>query len=402
MSYNQSEIYQKCPNPHCAFEGNLPDATLCEFCHTPLKKSVQQELSNKVDKQTKPKSYFSSIKAPDLSFLQATFLNNKVIYGVLLVLLATATGLYFKQESSLFKRNSIVDARSRRASEIPEKMSEVRGVPEGIFNYGGSICFAALRREGMNDAIKEAHPNFKLKHIEQRGNAGCSAGIEMLLNKELSFATNARPLTQADRELAKKKGWELGLIPIAIDGIVIYVNKSLNIKSLSLNQLQDIYLGKITNWREVGGADIPITVVSLEPKTDDTLQLLTGTNNFSFNERVKIVRDYTTAIREVNSTPGAISSASTAILEGQSSIRPIALRKEENSSPISALLADGSVNLSAFSANLYPLTRQLTVVIRKDGTLAEKAGFAYAELLTSQEGQAITKKAGFVPIDLIR
>lgn len=400
MTHDNSEIYQKCPNPDCAFEGNLADATLCEFCFTPLKTKAQQQLCDKVDKPTKLKSDFSTKKAHFSFFLQPTFFNKKVIYGVLLVLSATATGLYFKQESSLFKRNSIVEAQSYRASIIP-KMSELI-VPEGTFNYGGSICFAALRREGMNAAIKEAHPNFELKHIEQRGNAGCSAGIEMLLNKELSFATNARPLTQADRELAKKKGIELESIPIAIDGIVVYVNKSLNIKSLSLKQLQDIHLGKITNWREVGGADLSITVVSLEPKTDEILQLLTGIDNFSLNERVKIVRDYTTAIREVNSTPGAISSASTAILKGQSSIRPLALRKEENSSPISALLADGSVNLSAFSANLYPLTRQLTVVIRKDGTLAEKAGLAYAKLLTSQEGQAITKKAGFVPIDLVR
>ncbi|MDJ0534853.1 MAG: phosphate ABC transporter substrate-binding protein, partial [Xenococcaceae cyanobacterium MO_207.B15] len=104
------------------------------------------------------------------------------------------------------------------------------------------------------------------------------------------------------------------------------------------------------------------------------------------------------AIRQVASTPGAISYASSAIMLGQSSIRPIALSKNSETVPFSALKDDGTVNLQAFERNNYPITRQLYVVIRRDGTNNEKAGVAYANFLVSMEGQAMVRKAGFVPI----
>ncbi len=76
------------------------------------------------------------------------------------------------------------------------------------------------------------------------------------------------------------------------------------------------------------------------------------------------------------------------------------MSKDKNSPPVSALLADGNVNLAAFKANFYPLTRPLFVIIRRDGTIEEKAGVAYVNFLLSEEGQEFLKKAGFLNFDL--
>ena len=119
----------------------------------------------------------------------------------------------------------------------------------------------------------------------------------MLLDKELSLAQNAEPVSQKEQESARKRGFELDSIPVAIDGIVFYTHKELGIKSLSLPQVRDIYLGKIKNWQEVGGIDLPITPVSLHPESNHVLQMLMETENISLTERVSIVRNYTTAIR---------------------------------------------------------------------------------------------------------
>lgn len=128
------------------------------------------------------------------------------------------------------------------------------------------------------------------------------------------------------------------------------------------------------SWR----VDLPIIPVSLDPKFDDLISLLMKTDNENvpqIGKDVVITRDFTTAIRKTSSTPGSISYASSAILKNQKSIRPIALAaNDSDSAPVSALLADGSVNLQAFEKNLYPLTRRLFVVIRRDGTPEEKAG----------------------------
>ncbi|MEM7590597.1 MAG: substrate-binding domain-containing protein [Cyanobacteria bacterium P01_A01_bin.83] len=284
--------------------------------------------------------------------------------------------------------------------KLYDTMEAVPNVPEGVFSYGGALCFAALQRDGMNAAISNAYPTFLLRYVEPiSSNPGCTTGIKMLLDGELSIAQNSRPLTTAEVNVASSRGYKLESVPVAIDGIVFYTNKSLGIKSLSLEQMRDIYFGKITNWKQVGGKDLPITPIGLDPKIDSIMRLLMETENApTISDNVVIARDFTSAIRKASSTPGAISYASSAILKGQSSITPIALSANSDSPAVSAILADGTVNLQAFEKNVYPLTRRLYVVIRRDGSPEEKAGVAYTNLLLSKEGQNIFKRAGFVPL----
>lgn len=284
--------------------------------------------------------------------------------------------------------------------KLYDKMRAVSNVPEGLFSYGGALCFAALQRDGMNAAISNAHPSFRLRYVEPEfSNPGCTTGIRMLLNGELSIAQNSRALTEAEVGVAASRGYKLDSVPVAIDGIVFYTDKSLGIKSLSLEQIRNIYRGKIRNWKQLGGKDLPITPIGLDPEIDSIMRLLMETENTPLiGKNMVIARDFTTAIRRTSSTPGAISYASSAILKGQQSIAPLALSANSESPPISALLADGTVNLQAFEKNVYPLTRRLFVVIRRDGTPEEKAGVAYTNLLLSKEGQAIFKQAGFVPL----
>ncbi len=138
-------------------------------------------------------------------------------------------------------------------------MSEVQNVPDGLFNYGGSLVFAALTAGGMNDAISQTHPQFRLRYVEPlNGKPGSGAGIAMLLDGELSFAQNSLPLKDADYEKARKRGLSLEQIPVGIDGVVFFSNPQLPIKGLAIDQLQAIYTGKVTNWQQVGGPNLPL------------------------------------------------------------------------------------------------------------------------------------------------
>ena len=284
--------------------------------------------------------------------------------------------------------------------KLYDTMKAVPNVPEGLFSYGGALCFAALQRDGMNAAINNAYPSFSLRYVEPRAsNPGCTTGIRMLLNGELSIAQNSRPLTAEEINVADSRGYKLESVPVALDGIAFYTHKSLGVKSLSLKQMRDIYLGKITNWKQLGGKDLVITPIGLDPEIDSILRLLMETEDApAIGENVVIARDFTSAIRETSSIPGAISYASSAVLKEQNSITPVALSANSNSPSVSAILADGTVNLQAFEKNIYPLTRRLFVVIRRDGSPEEKAGVAYTNLLLSKEGQKIFRRAGFVPL----
>ena len=146
----------------------------------------------------------------------------------------------------------------------------------------------------------------------------------------------------------------------------------------------------------MGGPDLPIVVISQDPKVHITINSLLK-NGEQLGEDVKIVRDYTTAMREVGNTVGSISYSSAAIARGQQTIKGIGLATSDTDY-VPPFTKDGQVNLKAFRNNSYPLTRRLFVVIREDGTLEELAGIAYANLLLTNEGQQIVEKAGFVPL----
>ena len=64
--------------------------------------------------------------------------------------------------------------------------------------------------------------------------------------------------SEDEQKLAQEKGIELEIVPIVKEAFVFFVNKENPVDNLSLKQIQDIYSGKITNWKQVGGADAKI------------------------------------------------------------------------------------------------------------------------------------------------
>ena len=374
--------------PRCTFLNDF-SASKCEICNLSLKTNDEgHEQRKSTNKKAK---YRTSQKNPIQSVIFLLFVLTGAVFGVVKV---SQNHLAL---SSLFSQGAVNEDGDIK---LYDTMEQVPNVPPEVVNYGGAICFAALQRDGMNAAIENAHPKFQLRYVEPtHGNPGCTSGIQMLLDRNLTIAQNSRPLTKTELEAAERRGFKLESVPVAIDGVVFYVNKSLGIKSLSIDEIQDIYRGKITNWQQLGGKDVPITPISLNPQIDSILRLLMKTETPpSITDKVIEARDYTSAIRTTSATPGGISYASAAILRGQQSIEPIALAPDQNSPAISGLLADGSVNYAAFEKNFYPLTRPLSIVFRRDGTPSERAAVAYVNLFLSQEGQEIVKRAGMIPI----
>ena len=273
--------------------------------------------------------------------------------------------------------------------QLKNKLEEVP-VPSGTFNYGGAISFFSIFREGFADEIAKAHPQFKLKLDSSA--IGTSKGISGLLSGKLSFAHSDRPLSQAEIETAKGKGLQLEAIPVAIDAIAVYVNPSTQIKSLSVASLQDIYQQKINNWQELGGANLAIVPISIEPSIDSIswYKRLNNANEF--------YQTYTSALQAVASTPGSIGYASAAVVAGQQSVTPISISFNNNNISIPSIKADSSANTQAFARNIYPLTRRLYIIVPHDGSIREKAAIAYTNLLLSKTGRKLIEQAGLVAI----
>jgi phosphate transport system substrate-binding protein len=279
-------------------------------------------------------------------------------------------------------------------------LAEVPNVPSVVVNYGGSTTFAPLRSPQIVAAIASAHPGFELRYLEPPfgRKPGSGTGIRMLLDGQLTIAQSSRSVETKEFEEAKTKGFELEQVPVAIDGIAFYVHPQLSISGLTVAQIKDIFTGKITNWKEVGGPDLDITPVS-RPIADGGTpeyfhkEVLSGEN---FASTVQEVRDTTTGIQRVAKTSAGIGYA-TASEVIQSTIRPLPIAKDTNQ-PFVPPVVGNAVNKTALADGSYPITRQLFVAIRRDRQLAEQAGVAYANMLLSDEGQRLVEQAGFVPI----
>ncbi len=280
------------------------------------------------------------------------------------------------------------------------KFSDVKDVPSVTVRYGGSTSFAPVRSPEFVGKIQQAHPKFILSYTKPTtGKPGSGKGIEMLIDGQMSVAESSRPLKDKEIALAKERGFALEQIPVALDGIAIYINPQLAVPSLTLAQLKDIFTGKVTNWKELGGPDIPITAISRDPKDGGTPEYfeekVMEKNPFAPAIQDSFAPTTTEALRRVGGAPGGIGYASAAEVCNQSTVKTLAIPKDSGQ-PVSPCNGK-SVNKADFAKDAYPVTRRLFVIVRKDGKLDEQAGMAYANLLLSDEGQDEMEKLGMVP-----
>ena len=373
---HSSPNYQALVCNNCRYGANALAATHCEVCGQLLE--VQDSAI-----PSKPKRSIS------FGWLGITALT----------LLGIGGGLWlWKHQENVPKTASSLSTASD--IQLYPSMRDVQNVPTGIFNYGGALTFASLAKSGMNDAIAQAHPEFRLRYTEpMNNNPGSGTGITMLINGQLSFAQSGRPLKDAEYIQAKNRGFKLEQVPVALDGVAFFTNPGINITGLSLDQVQNIFRGKVTNWEQVGGPNIPIKVISQDPKLTSVIQVLfEGLGDATLSPDALIIRDFTTAIQTVAKTPGAISYTSASSVIGQRTVHRLGLAKAGSNQYIQVSTKDNQINAEALRDGTYPFTRRLFVVIRRDGTLDEKAGLAYANFLLSADGQQIVGKSGLVAI----
>ncbi|MBF2017778.1 MAG: substrate-binding domain-containing protein [Rivularia sp. T60_A2020_040] len=306
------------------------------------------------------------------------------------------------------------------------KFSSVK-VPSGTFRYGGSTTSEPFRQL-IEPEIRKTHPNFKLTF---QGAIGSGEGINVLLNDKLvsgnlDFSLSSRHLTEAETK-SKQDNFELRNIAVAIDGIAIAVNHKLQIKGLTIPHLKDIYTGKITNWQEIGGPNLPIIAYSRNPSRGGTPEFFVNEilGNEQLGKNIQLVNGTTDGLQQVEKNIGGIYYASAPEVVPQCSVRTLPIGQTSNNfvslyqEPIipadkckeeKKRNNDNQINVEELKNN-YPryLTRKIYVIykhtdltskepdLRKE-PIAEQVGKAYANLLKTDEGKELIKKAGFIPI----
>ena len=223
------------------------------------------------------------------------------------------------------------------------------------------------------EKFQEANSGMKVE-INQLGS---SAGIKDAINGTVQIGMSSRDL----KDQEKAEG--LTEVEIAHDGIAIITNKANNVKSLTMSQVKDIYTGKITNWKELGGKDSEIVVVSREDGS--------GTRD-AFQEIVGYTSEELTKNAQIGDGSGNIK---TTVAGNKNSIGYISLGyvdKEVNSISISGV--EATVDNVKF--NKYPILRPFLLVNKPEG-LSDK-GQAFIDYILSEDGQKVVEEHGFVGV----
>ncbi len=130
----------------------------------------------------------------------------------------------------------------------------------------------------------------------------------MLIDGRLIFAQCSRPLQDIEISRAKERGFTLRQIPVAMDGLAVAANPNINVPGITINQLRSIYTGKITNWKQLGGTNIPIKAYSRPINDGGTVELFVQDvlGGQPMASTVEFVPTTTQALQKVASSPGGI------------------------------------------------------------------------------------------------
>lgn len=215
---------------------------------------------------------------------------------------------------------------------------------------------------------------------------GSGVGISALLEGTTDIAMASRRIKFGEKMKMKQAQREPQEAIVAYDALAVIVNPTNPVKQLTREQLEDIFRGKITNWRQVGGEDLRIVVYSRETSS--------GTYEF-FKESVLHNKNYMAGVLSMPATGAIIQSVS----QTRGAIGYVGLAYLNPRVKALSVSYDGGTHYYAPSVEtamkgLYPVVRPLYYYYDKRATATVAPFIAYFQ---SPEGRALTLRLGFIP-----
>ena len=241
---------------------------------------------------------------------------------------------------------------------------------EGTVTTDGSTSMEKVIG-GLGEAFEEENPGVTFTYNP----TGSGSGITAVTEGRCDIGLSSRDLK--DEELAQG----LTETVLAKDGIEIVVNPENKVEDLTVEQIADIFTGKITNWKEVGGDDAEIVLIGREAGsgTRDGFESITGTEEAcQYRQELTSTGD---VITTVAGNPAAIGYASLASV--QDSVKAVTVG---GVAPTEETIADGS----------YAVQRPF-ILVTKEGEQLSDAAQAFFDYATSEAANEIITSAGVVP-----
>lgn len=224
---------------------------------------------------------------------------------------------------------------------------------------------------------------------------GSGTGIASLINKTTDVANASRKIKSEEIANAEENGIEPIEFIVARDAIAIIVNPNNPISELTLQQLSDIYSGKINNWQELGGEERPIVRLSRETNSgthvyflEQVLRLGDKEDKTLFSTDTLLLPSSEVIGAEIRQNPNAIGYDGLGYVTPDMKVVAVADARQDNYEfifPSAGTVNDGT----------YPIARDLYMY-----SAGQPEGFIkrYLEWIFTPQAQDIVTELGFVPI----
>ncbi len=215
---------------------------------------------------------------------------------------------------------------------------------------------------------------------------GSGVGISALIEGTTEIAMSSRSMKFDEKVKCQEAGKSITEKIIAYDALAIIVNPGNPVSKLTRAQLQGIFTGKITNWKQVGGADLKIVPYSRETSS--------GTYDF-IKEHLLLNQNYMSSILSMPATGAIVQSVS----QTKGAIGYVGLAYLNKNIKALHVSYDGKnfvePSMTTAMNKTYPIIRPLFFYYEK---AKESKYKAFVDFVLSAEGQAIVEKIGYVPL----
>ncbi|MDD4666653.1 MAG: PstS family phosphate ABC transporter substrate-binding protein [Candidatus Cloacimonetes bacterium] len=218
-------------------------------------------------------------------------------------------------------------------------------------------------------------------NISVRG-GGSGVGIAALQNGTVDIANSSRKIKSKEISAARARGIDPRGYAVANDGIVMIVHASNKLKELSSQQIRDIYTGKIKNWSQLGGENLPIVIISRDVASG-TFEVFNekALKNAKVDASAQMLASNNAVVSTVTNTPGAIGYAGLGYVNND----------------VKVLVVDGVMpSVTTVQEGSYPFSRKLYMYTngKANGNIAGYIGF-----IQGPQGQKIVEDNGFIRLD---
>lgn len=280
---------------------------------------------------------------------------------------------------------------------IDSSVEKIEGYKNMPIMDGAEACYPVYSAiaKAIYEDIEKIERDYNYRTKDENGLVvtfyNTAIGFERLIEGSVDMFFGAKP-SASQLEFASSRGIELEYIPIGKEGFVFFVNEDNPIDNLSIQQIKDIYSGRITNWKEVGGKNEKIIAFQRPERSGSQSMMVYFMGDTPLKEPLTYEMEYAMLgiieeVAQYHNEDGAIGYSFRYYFDGMTQVEGAKMIAVDGVYPTTESITSGE----------YPIVTPLYCITVK-GNQNENVQ-KVIDFMLSEDGQYIIEKTGYSPVE---